>query len=163
MMKVCVCGFCSKTTKDGISLFGFPKDAELRRNWTAFVRRTREWSGNFLWSLGMLRLLDRQTHCDDSFEEKPGLIQSMGMTVRCHRVLRPKTVPTLVVNKPCPQPWSSEIMPETTETPPPPSYEEGCREKESQKGECLQLYTVPYTRLKLIFGLQHQNETNYRG
>jgi hypothetical protein len=46
MVRTCVAFGCSKTKqKDGVTLFKFPKDAELRKKWTDQVRRTRlNWS-----------------------------------------------------------------------------------------------------------------------
>ena len=42
----CIVGGCSNTSKDGVSLHRFPKDAALRKVWTAKVKLTRAmWTG----------------------------------------------------------------------------------------------------------------------
>ena len=48
MSKCCVAAGCSNTYKSGISLFLFPKDPQLCKNWTDQVKRTRYvWEGPF--------------------------------------------------------------------------------------------------------------------
>ena len=45
MLKRCVAANCDSTYKDGVSLFRFPKDPVLRREWVRQVRRTRaDWN-----------------------------------------------------------------------------------------------------------------------
>ena len=40
--KRCVVMFCNKTNADGVSLHQFPKDSNLSRKWTTFVRHKRD-------------------------------------------------------------------------------------------------------------------------
>ena len=42
MGKRCVAAGCSSTHKDGVHLYGFPKDSGLRKKWADQVRRTRD-------------------------------------------------------------------------------------------------------------------------
>lgn len=58
MVQRCVAAGCSSTHSDGVSLFKFPKDAALRRQWTKQVQRTRaHWSPS-----------DRSVICSRHFE-----------------------------------------------------------------------------------------------
>ena len=46
MVKRCVAAGCSNTYKDGVSLFQFPRDAVLEKQWTKEVQKTRaKWQG----------------------------------------------------------------------------------------------------------------------
>ena len=46
MVKRCVAAGCSNTYKDGDSLFQFPHDEVLRKQWTKEVQKTRaKWQG----------------------------------------------------------------------------------------------------------------------
>lgn len=46
MVNSCVAAGCTNKHKDGVSLFKFPKDPVLRKQWTDRVKRTRgSWSG----------------------------------------------------------------------------------------------------------------------
>lgn len=46
MGRSCAVWGCSNTTKNGVSLFQFPKGAKLRNTWTAQVKKTRAmWKG----------------------------------------------------------------------------------------------------------------------
>ena len=42
MVNSCVAAGCNKTTRDGVHLFSFPKDLQLRKKWVDQVRRTRD-------------------------------------------------------------------------------------------------------------------------
>ena len=55
MVKRCVAATCSKTYADNVSLFQFPRDLALKRQWTKQVQRTRaKWSGpsEYVWVYG---------------------------------------------------------------------------------------------------------------
>ena len=41
MVKSCVAAWCNTTCKDGVSLFSFPKNPELKKKWGEQVSRTR--------------------------------------------------------------------------------------------------------------------------
>ena len=46
MVKRCIAAGCSNTHKDGVSLFQFPRDPQLKQKWIKQVQRTRAgWSG----------------------------------------------------------------------------------------------------------------------
>ena len=48
MSRNCIEFGSSNTQKKGVSLFGFPNDAKMKRAWTVEVHRTRDqWEGAF--------------------------------------------------------------------------------------------------------------------
>ena len=88
MGKRCVAAGCSSTNKDGFSLFGFPKDPDLRKKWADQVRRTRDkWVPT---NYSHLCSKHFEEHC---FEPYSKVSASMGLKVR--QLLRPGAVPTI--------------------------------------------------------------------
>ncbi|MEQ2182902.1 hypothetical protein GOODEAATRI_027039 [Goodea atripinnis] len=83
-------GFCSNTNKDGVSLFKFPKDPELRSKWVKQVRCTRE-----KWEPTPSSVLCSEHFEVDCFDVVPVLKKSLSCSVQHKRVLRPSTVPTV--------------------------------------------------------------------
>jgi len=89
----CVAGYCSNTTKDNVSLFSFPKNASIRRQWVKFVavNRCDEWAEKDYepsqWALLC------STHFDEScFDSSVSLKQSMGFTLPYYKKLLPDAV-----------------------------------------------------------------------
>ena len=61
MVKRCAAADSSNTYKDGVSLFLFPKDPELRKKWADQVKRTRDkWDGP----------TDHSVLCSNHFDER---------------------------------------------------------------------------------------------
>ena len=95
MVKRCVSAGCSKTYRDGVSLYAFPRDPSIRQQWVKQVQRTRaQWSGPTEHSVLC------SPHFDDScFEPDSALAAKMGLVKR--RRLKPDAVPT-VLERPAP-------------------------------------------------------------
>ena len=74
MVGRCVAAGCSKTHKDGISLFGFPKDASLRKKWADQVRRTRD-----KWEPSQRSVLCSKHFEDWCFDPGSKLSEAMGL------------------------------------------------------------------------------------
>ena len=86
-----MCGYCSNTNYDAVSLFLFPKDPAVRARWSAFVRLTRK-----DWLEPTATSVLCSAHFEPScFDEQPNLMGSLGFNVRYRRVLKPGSVPTL--------------------------------------------------------------------
>ena len=93
MPKRCIVAGCSKTSKDGVSLFRFPREDSLRQKWTAQVKRTRlKWGGPSD-STSCVVCSDHFT--SDCFDETPALKASLGYAMRIQRVLLPSAIPTV--------------------------------------------------------------------
>lgn len=90
----CVAGGCSNTAKDGVSLHGWPTNAQLSRQWTSAVRNTR---ANFNQTPSS-KLCSRH-FSKDSFETQSVISHSLGLNVK--KMLKPGAVPTIFNN--CPQ------------------------------------------------------------
>ena len=89
MVKNCVAANCSNTYGQGVSLFKFPKDPELRQKWIKNIQRTRaNWSGP-----GEHSVLCSQHFESSCFEVDSELAAQMGIQKR--RRLKPDAVPTL--------------------------------------------------------------------
>nr|XP_026695328.1 THAP domain-containing protein 2-like [Ciona intestinalis] len=86
----CVAGFCSNTHENGISLFKFPKDPELRSKWIQQVRRTRD-----KWFPSPTSVLCSEHFEIDCFDTVPSIKRSLGCQVQHKRVLLPTAVPTV--------------------------------------------------------------------
>ena len=83
----CVAAGCSKTHRDGVSLFGFPKDITWRKKWADQVRRTRDkWEPT---SYSVLCNLHFEDWC---FEQDSKLTESIG---KKRPRLKPDAVPTI--------------------------------------------------------------------
>ena len=89
MVKRCVATGCSNTYKDGVSLFQFPRDPALRKQWTMEVQRTRaNWQGPSDNSV-----LCSEHFTNDCFEEDTAIAARFGIEKR--RRLKPNAVPTV--------------------------------------------------------------------
>ena len=80
-----VAGGCSKTAKDGVSLYGWPSNAPRAREWTNAVRNTR---ANFNQTAS-----GKLCSChfsDDSFETQSVIAHSLGLNMK--KILKPGTV-----------------------------------------------------------------------
>uniref|UniRef100_A0A3B5LRU5 THAP-type domain-containing protein n=1 Tax=Xiphophorus couchianus TaxID=32473 RepID=A0A3B5LRU5_9TELE len=90
MPKRCVAAGCSNYPSEHISLFSFPKDEELRNQWTKQVQRTR---GSWVPTASSVLCSEHfPAHC---FEEAPGLKEAFGLKVRYRRVIKPTAVPSI--------------------------------------------------------------------
>ena len=88
----CVAGGCFNTSKDEVSLHGWPSNPQVARQWTKAVRNTRSdfnptassqlCSGHF---------------SDESFETQSVIAQSQRLKMK--RSLKPDTVPTIFKRK----------------------------------------------------------------
>ena len=89
MGRNCIVYGCSNTQKKGHSLFGFPKDPKLIRQWTLQVQRTREcWKGPTAYS----------AVCSEHFT--PDCFQSSSWTsksldIKLKQLLKPGAIPTI--------------------------------------------------------------------
>ena len=89
MIKRCVATGCSNTYKDGVSLFQFPRDPALRKQWTKEVQRTRaNWQGPSDNSI-----LCSKHFTNDCFEEDTAIAARFGIEKR--RRLKSNAVPTV--------------------------------------------------------------------
>ena len=85
----CVAAGCSNSAQDGISVFTFPKDPELKKKWTTQVKRTRDcWKGPSTYSV-----LCSAHFTEDCFEPDIKLYQSFGL--KKTRQLKPGAVPSI--------------------------------------------------------------------
>ena len=89
MVKRCDAAGCSSTTKDGVHLYGFPKDPGLRKKWGDQVKRTRDkWEPT-----------DHSCICSKHFEETcfqpySKFTESLGMG-KVRALLKPGGIPTI--------------------------------------------------------------------
>ena len=89
MGKRCVAAGCSSTCKDGLHLYGFPKDSELRKKWADQVKRTRDkWEPT-----------DHSYQCskhfeDDCFQPYSKLAESLGVG-KVRVLLKTGAIPTV--------------------------------------------------------------------
>ena len=91
MVKRCVAAGCSNTYKSGVSLFLFPKDAQLRKKWTDQVKRTRDkWEGPSDYSV-----LCSAHFEEDCFEPEAKVAHSLGLVEKRKQRLKADAVPTL--------------------------------------------------------------------
>ena len=89
MIKCCVAAGCSNTYKDGVSLFQFPHDAVLQKQWTKEVQKTRaKWQGPSDSSV-----LCSEHFTSDCFEEDTAIAARFG--IKKQRRLKPNAVLTL--------------------------------------------------------------------
>ena len=112
----CVAAGCSKTSKDGVHLFHFPKDSELRKKWAAAVHRTRAgWAGPTSYSE-----LCSDHFAPECFEPDKVLYESLGVGGK-----RPRLVPGAV------PPVFSRVK--ETAVPPPSKKPLSAYQKRQQK------------------------------
>ncbi|XP_078495356.1 THAP domain-containing protein 10-like [Ciona intestinalis] len=83
-----VAGFCCNTHKNGISLFKFPKDPELRSKWIQQVRHTRD-----KWFPPPTSVLCSEHFETDCFDSVSSIKRSLGCPVQHKRVLLLTAVP----------------------------------------------------------------------
>lgn len=109
MVKRCVAAGCSKTYKDGVSLFLFPKDPQMRKKWADQVKRTRDkWDGPTDHSV--LCSCHFEEHC---FEAEMRLAESLGVEYKKKSRLKSDAVPT-IFPRPAPKRSSMDAVPEPT-------------------------------------------------
>lgn len=89
--KRCIAALCSNTYEDGVSLFHFPKDEKLAKQWSTQVKKTRaDWK----------KPSKHSVLCSDHFEagcfeQGPLLSAAFGLETKRRRVLKPDAVPTV--------------------------------------------------------------------
>ena len=89
MGKRCVVAGCSNSHKDGVSLFKFPTDKKLRRQWTRQIERTRaKWSGPSEHSC-----VCSAHFTQDCLQEMSSVSKKVGMKMK--QMLKPEAVPTI--------------------------------------------------------------------
>uniref|UniRef100_A0A3P9JEC0 THAP-type domain-containing protein n=1 Tax=Oryzias latipes TaxID=8090 RepID=A0A3P9JEC0_ORYLA len=76
----CVAAGCSNTSSESVSVYKFPKQETLLKQWTKQVQRTR---ANWVPTAS-------STLCSEHFEA-----DYMGMHVRYKKVLKPNAIPTI--------------------------------------------------------------------
>ncbi|XP_023821419.1 zinc finger protein 570 isoform X2 [Oryzias latipes] len=86
----CVAAGCSNTSSESVSVYKFPKQETLLKQWTKQVQRTRA-----NWVPTASSTLCSEHFEADCFEEKPQLMKDMGMHVRYKKVLKPNAIPTI--------------------------------------------------------------------
>ena len=104
MGRNCIVYGCSNSQKKGYSLFGFPKDPKLRREWTLQVKRTRDcWRGPSEHSA-----VCSAHFSEDCFEEASLASKKLGLKIK--QMLKPGAIPTIFPRPSAVkrlQPWSS--------------------------------------------------------
>ena len=88
MVKRCVAAGCSNTTKEGYSLFKFPRDPNLRRQWAKQICRTRA-----EWTPTESSVLCSTHFTEDCFELNTAIAATFGMKIK--RRLKPDAIPTV--------------------------------------------------------------------
>ena len=74
MVNRCVAGDCSNTARPGVSLYKFPKDSALRRQWKKQVQRTRS-----KWKATESSFLCSEHFTPDCFDERAKLAAEYGI------------------------------------------------------------------------------------
>ena len=93
MGKRCAVVGCSTTHKNGISLFKFPKDKGIRRQWIRQVQRNRaNWTGPSEYSC-----ICSQHFSSDCLESTSRVSNQIGF--RMKQMLKPEAVPTIFPTK----------------------------------------------------------------
>uniref|UniRef100_A0A1X7T9Y5 THAP-type domain-containing protein n=1 Tax=Amphimedon queenslandica TaxID=400682 RepID=A0A1X7T9Y5_AMPQE len=86
MVKRCVAAGCSNTYKDGVSLYTFPKDGEMRQRWAKQVQRTRmDWTGPS----------DHSVLCSDHFIKECFEVNFLVSSDTRTNKLKPGAIPTV--------------------------------------------------------------------
>uniref|UniRef100_A0A1X7TQ31 THAP-type domain-containing protein n=1 Tax=Amphimedon queenslandica TaxID=400682 RepID=A0A1X7TQ31_AMPQE len=91
MVRPCIVGGCSNTTRDGISLHKFPSNILTRRQWILKVKKTRaDWKKPSAFS----------EVCSDHFSEDcfESIADKLGL--RMKRILKPNAIPTIFKSRP---------------------------------------------------------------
>ena len=88
MVNRCVAGGCSNTARPGVSLYKFPKDPALRRQWEKQVQRTRS-----KWKATESSFLCSEHFTPDCFDERAKLAAEYGIVRK--RPLLPSAIPTV--------------------------------------------------------------------
>ena len=100
MVKSCIAAGCSNQLKDGVSLFKFPTEKNLRLKWTRQVQRTRaEWKGPTNNSY-----VCSKHFTEDCFQPLSVMSARMGMSMK--QMLKPDAIPT-IFHKPNDKPASA--------------------------------------------------------
>ena len=86
MVNRCVAAGCFNTASDRISLFKFPKDPELRKQWEKQVHRTRA-----QWKATEHSHICSEHFISDAFELDSAIAATFGMKKR--KTLKPGAVP----------------------------------------------------------------------
>ena len=92
MVNRCVSAGCSNTASDRISLFKFPKDPELRKQWEKQVQRTRA-----QWKATEQSHICSEHFISDAFELDSTIAATFGMKKR--KTLKPCAVPMLFIRQ----------------------------------------------------------------
>ena len=91
MGKKCVVAGCSNKHSDGVSLFLFPADENLRRQWTKQVQRTRAcWKGP----------TENSCLCSNHFTEDcfdPSSLTASRLGLKRKLLLKPNAIPTVFI------------------------------------------------------------------
>ena len=77
MVNRCVAAGCSNTPGEGISLYKFPSDPELREKWIKQVRRTRA-----QWKVTKYSFICSEHFTEDSFEVDSTIAATFGIEKR---------------------------------------------------------------------------------
>uniref|UniRef100_A0A1X7V7Y2 THAP-type domain-containing protein n=1 Tax=Amphimedon queenslandica TaxID=400682 RepID=A0A1X7V7Y2_AMPQE len=91
MVRRCIVGGCSNTTRDGISLHKFPSNILTRKQWIPEVKKTRaNWKKPSAFS----------EVCSDHFSEDcfESIADKLGL--RMKRILKPNAIPTIFKSRP---------------------------------------------------------------
>ena len=89
MVNRCVAGGCSNTLRPGVSLYKFPKDPVLRKQWEKQVQRTRA-----KWKATETSFLCSEHFTEDCFEVTAALESQFGIKRHWRRVT-PGAIPTV--------------------------------------------------------------------
>ena len=90
MVKRCVVGGCSNTNQEEVSLFKFPRDANIRKQWAKQIQRTRE-----NWEPSDHSVVCSNHFTSDCFDVAPAVKASLGFDVKHKRILILSAVPTV--------------------------------------------------------------------
>lgn len=85
MGKRCVAAGCSSTCKDGVHLYGFPKDPELRKKWVDQVNKWEPTAHSYLCS---------KHFEEDCFQPYSKLAESLGVG-KVRVLLKTDAIPTI--------------------------------------------------------------------
>ena len=89
MVKRCVAGGCSSTHRDGLHLYKFPNDPELKKNWAYQVKRTRD-----KWEPTPYSYLCSKHFEENCFQPYCQLSESMGVG-KVRKLLKADAVPSI--------------------------------------------------------------------
>ena len=110
MVNRCCVGNCSNTLSPDISLFRFPRDEAVKKQWIEQVKRTRErWHGP-----GLHSMVCSAHFTEGSFDPVTKLRAELGWKQQKPRKLLPEAVPTIFTRK------SDEARAQRGTSPPPP-------------------------------------------